>query len=132
MLQVARVARTQLRDSADLAIQFLESQQNPDGGFRNRDGASDLYYTVFGVEALRALDAAISIETLEPYLRSFGDGDSLDLVHAACLARAWANLPRDRAAASPRRALAAHIEDHRSGNGGYHTAPRHAWGTPYA
>jgi hypothetical protein len=132
MLQVARVARTQLRDSADLAIQFLESQQNPDGGFRNRDGASDLYYTVFGVEALRALDSALSFEALEPYLRSFGDGDSLDLVQSACLARAWANLPRNRTAAAPRRALAARIEEHRSGNGGYNTAAGSPWGTAYA
>jgi len=29
-------------------LQFLISQQNPDGGFRDRGGRSDLYYSLFG------------------------------------------------------------------------------------
>src|SRR5438093_1199975 len=132
MLQVARLARTQLRDSAGLAIQFLSSQRNPDGGFRNRDGASDLYYTVFGIEALRALDAEVPFDSIVTYLRSFGEGDALDFVHLACLARAWADLPRERTAGAPRRALVARLEAHRSGDGGYNTAPGSPRGTAYA
>ncbi|PYV11803.1 MAG: hypothetical protein DMG07_18400 [Acidobacteria bacterium] len=132
MLQVARLARTQLRDSAGLAIQFLSSQRNPDGGFRNRDGASDLYYTVFGIEALRALDAEVPFDSIVTYLRSFGEGDALDFVHLACLARAWADLPRERAAGAPRRALLACLEAHRAGDGGYNAAPGSSWGTAYA
>jgi len=41
---------------------FFVSQQNPDGGFRGRDVASDLYYTAFGVRGLalvQGLDAPV-------------------------------------------------------------------------
>lgn len=34
--------------------QFLVSQQNPDGGFKDRGGRSDLYYSLFGGMMLRA------------------------------------------------------------------------------
>jgi prenyltransferase beta subunit len=55
MLQVARLAPTLLGDSRDLVRAFLESRVNPDGGFQDRTGQSDLYYTVFGLEGLSAL-----------------------------------------------------------------------------
>jgi len=35
-------------------LQFLISQQNPDGGFQDRGGRSDLYYSLFGGLMLRA------------------------------------------------------------------------------
>jgi hypothetical protein len=35
-------------------LQFLISQQNPDGGFHDRGGKSDLYYSLFGGLMLRA------------------------------------------------------------------------------
>jgi geranylgeranyl transferase type-2 subunit beta len=38
-------------------VAFLLAHQNPDGGFRGRDGASDLYYTAFALRSLAALDA---------------------------------------------------------------------------
>jgi len=37
-------------------IQFLISQQNPDGGFQDRGGRSDLYYSLFGGLMLRAVE----------------------------------------------------------------------------
>lgn len=37
-------------------LQFLVSQQNPDGGFQDRGGRSDLYYSLFGVLMLRATE----------------------------------------------------------------------------
>ena len=55
MLQVARLSPTLLGDAADLTAEFLAARLNPDGGFQDRGGASDLYYTVFGLEALTAL-----------------------------------------------------------------------------
>ena len=36
-------------------LQFLISQQNPDGGFKDRGGRSDLYYSLFGGLMLGAL-----------------------------------------------------------------------------
>ena len=59
MMQVARLAPRLLGDSTPLVEAFLVGEQNSDGGFRNRDGASDLYYTVFGLEGLRVVDASV-------------------------------------------------------------------------
>ena len=66
MLQVARVAPKVLGDAAELVRNFLASQQNPDGGFRDRDGESDLYYTVFGLDALAVFQAEPNMEAVEP------------------------------------------------------------------
>ena len=79
-------------DSADLVRDFLLAQQNPDGGFRDRTGTSDLYYTVFGLEGLLALRADIRVPAVAEYLVSQGCGERLDFVHLCCLARCWAAL----------------------------------------
>src|SRR5947207_11003651 len=55
MLQVARLACQVLGDSAELTRRFLYGQVNEDGGFKDRGGKSDLYYTVFGLQGLAAL-----------------------------------------------------------------------------
>ena len=49
MLQVARLACKVLGDSTELTRRFLYGQINEDGGFKDRAGKSDLYYTVFGL-----------------------------------------------------------------------------------
>lgn len=90
-LQVARLAPKLLGDATELVAGFLRSSQRDDGGFADRgDGsAGDLYYTVFGLDAL----AAVESEPERPvggFLETFGAGDDLDLVHLGCLVRAWA------------------------------------------
>src|SRR6185295_3624749 len=92
MLQVARLAPKLLGDSAELVGKFLHGQQNDDGGFKDRSGRSDLYYTVFGLDALLALQADLPVARAESYLQSLGDGGGLDFVHLCCLARAWSAL----------------------------------------
>jgi len=92
MLQVARLSPKQLGDARDLVQHFLLEQRHPDGGFQDRSGDPDLYYTVFGLEGLVALQAEPPIEALATYLSRFGAGDNLDFVHVACLARAWATV----------------------------------------
>ena len=87
MLQVARVAPKVLGDATELVRNFLASQQNPDGGFRDRDGESDLYYTVFGLDALAVFQAEPDMAAVEQFLLTHGEGDDLDLVHLSCLAR---------------------------------------------
>lgn len=131
MLQVARLAPRMLGDAAQNVIDFLRSQQSPDGGFKDRAGNSDLYYTVFGVEALTAVRAEVDRASLTRYLRVFGDGASLDFVHLACLARGWANLSPDQLDAAARAALIDRIESHRSTDGGYAASPGEAVGTLY-
>lgn len=132
MLQVARLAPRLLGESAPLVESFLRSQLAEDGGFRGRGGRSDLYYTVFGADALLALRTDLPAASLAAYLRTFGEGSTLDLVHAACLARAWAALPPDRRSEAPADALAGRIAAHRSGDGGYAPQPRSGRGTVYA
>jgi hypothetical protein len=48
MLQVARLAPTLLQSSAELVGGFFRERYDPAGGFTNRAGLPDLYYTVFG------------------------------------------------------------------------------------
>ena len=120
MLQVARLAPKQLGESRDLVTAFLRERVNPDGGFQDRAGASDLYYTVFGLDALIALQEELPVARTAAYLDGFGDGAGLDFVHLACLARGWAALrrPPDRALVDR---LLARIEACRSDDGGYAT-----------
>jgi prenyltransferase beta subunit len=62
-------------------LQFLISQQNTDGGFRDRGGRSDLYYSLFGGLMLRAWGMESEeqrTETGEP-LPELGEGTILKL-----------------------------------------------------
>lgn len=118
MLQVARLAPLQLGESRDLVARFIHSRLAPGGGFQDRAGQSDLYYTVFGLEGLVALQEPVPADAVAAYLRRFGDGEGLDFVHLASLARCWANVSRDLAAV-PTRTILARLEEHRSNDGGY-------------
>src|SRR5262245_1139145 len=121
MLQVARLAPQQLAESRDLVAAFLWSCLNPDGGFRDRTGTSDLYYTVFGIEGLTALQEPIPSEAIAPFLRGFGGGLDLDSVHLCCLARCWAGISRDLAGV-PVSGILARIAAWRNPGGGFDNA----------
>lgn len=129
MLQVARLAPQQLGESRDLVAGFLHARVNPDGGFQNRAGASDLYYTVFGLDSLIGLQEALPAAT-GSYADAFTDRE-LDFVHLACLARTWAALKHvpDQAVVDR---LLGRLETFRSADGGYATSAGAAYGTAYA
>ncbi|MFM9196559.1 MAG: prenyltransferase/squalene oxidase repeat-containing protein [Planctomycetia bacterium] len=135
MLQVARLARRTLGDAAELVVSFLHSLAAPGGGFCNRAGRPDLYYTSFAIDALVALDAVAvtgpQAEATRSYLDSFGDGSGLDFVHRCCLARAWASQPADAFPPPRRAALLAGVAQHRAADGGYNSRARAASGTAY-
>jgi prenyltransferase beta subunit len=131
MLQVARLAPRLLSEASDLVREFILGETSEDGGFKNREGKPDLYYTVFGIESLMALRADVPAAPLERYLRSFGDGDGLDLVYLACLARCWADLPGVEMPAAHRQTLLARMESFRSRDGGFHGNARSETGTVY-
>lgn len=101
MLQVARLAPKLLQEASDQVAGFLHSQFNDDGGAADRSGRSDLYYTVFALEGLIALQREPPSE-VRGFLESFGDGADLDLVHLCCLARCWAAVRRPAPDLSPR------------------------------
>ena len=129
MLQVARLSPTLLGDAADLTARFLSSRLNPDGGFQDRDGASDLYYTVFGLEALTALRRDLPAAEVRRYLERHDDVSALDFVHTACLARCWADI--GAASEAPAEALLARLESYRTPDGGYSPTDGAGHGTAY-
>ncbi len=129
MLQVARLSPKLLADAAPLVADFVAGQQNADGGFNDRAGISDLYYSVFGLESLLALRADLPSGKIIPYLQMFGQGVGLDLVHLACLARCWADV--NKAPPPDAAAIADRIEQHRSNDGGYNQSMGAQHGTIY-
>ena len=96
MLQVARLAPKVLGDASELVQNFLTNQQNSDGGFQDREGKSDLYYTVFGLDALAAFQAEPNLDAVEKFLRTLGEGEELDVVHLSCLTRCWGSVGVER------------------------------------
>ena len=131
MLQVARLAPRLLGESTARVQAFLGQQLQADGGFPDRSGSSDLYYTVFGLESLVAVSGDLPADAIRAYLQRFGDGESLDFVHLACLARCWATLPPPRLDREAASALADRLEEYRSGDGGYHARRQSPRGTAY-
>ena len=91
MMAAAGRAKTILNDSVPLVADFLRGLINEDGGFADRNGKSDLYYTVFGVEALLALQADFDRKKVLDYLAG-QNINALDFIHTACLARPLADL----------------------------------------
>ncbi len=131
MLQVARLSPKLLGESCELVADFFRGQQNDDGGFTDRSGNSDLYYTVFGTEGLMALRSDVPAASIARYLHTFGDGDGLDFIHLTCLLRCWAALPTALALDVPRAAILQRIEAFRTPDGGYSVTAGAQTGTVY-
>lgn len=95
---------------------FILGRMRDDGGFTGRGGGSDLYYTMFAVQCLRAIDVPLP-SSVVTYVEHFAEGEGLDFVPLCCLARLRAiigDCPPELAAA-----LASHIEGYRRNDGGY-------------
>ncbi|MEM6915170.1 MAG: prenyltransferase/squalene oxidase repeat-containing protein, partial [Verrucomicrobiota bacterium] len=120
MLQVARLAPTILGEEASgLVRDFVLSQAHSEGGFCDRDGEADLYYTSFAIDCLTALDAEMPEEKLGVFLHSkLGSVDELDFVHLCCLARCFSALGSRPAEAELSPVYRA-IETYRTADGGY-------------
>jgi hypothetical protein len=80
---------------------------------------------------LLALQQPLPAERLARYLRTFGDGEGLDLVYLACLARCWSALPSEMPESDWADRLVERIEVHRSDDGGYNVESGSARGTVY-
>ena len=135
MLQVARLARRTLGDAADLVERFVHSTAAPGGGYVDRGGRRDLYYTSFALDALVALDAldraGPHLAATREWLASFESGERLDWVHRCCLARSWAAFPPSALPDDTRRRMAAAFAPHRAADGGYASRRGAARGTAY-
>ena len=125
MLKTAARAAHPLDDSTAKVISFIRDHICNDGGFKSRAGQSDLYYSVFAIEALLSLGAEIPAQKIACYLRKFNDGSSLDLVHLASLIRCWANIEQFsdiKLDSDTRSKLARNLQGFRKPDGGYGTA----------
>lgn len=131
MLQVARLAPSVLGDAVPLITAFIESQQNADGGFCDREGNSDLYYTSFGVDAMTALQISLPEDRLAGFLARFGSGEDLDFVGLCCLARIWSALPSHPLQPEVLARILDRIEGFRTPDGGYNPQPKANHGTTY-
>jgi len=130
LLQVARLAPRLLGDSTGLVREFFQGQL-VDGAGRDRDGRPDLYYTIFTLAGLQALDAPVPVDQVEVFLRSHGDGARLDFVHLSALARCWCIVGQKRMPPGLDRALLERIESFRKPDGGYDGDAKLAHGTAY-
>ncbi len=131
MLQVQRLAPNLLGESSEQVVQFLIGQRHSDGGYKDRSGNSDLYYTVFGTESLIGMHQEVPVNSLKPYLKTFNDITQLDLVHLSCLARCWSDLPKDMQVDCPVDSMIDHLETFRSKDGGYHVKVDNDYGSVY-
>jgi len=131
MLQVARLAPNLLLEAGPRVVEFLLGQLNGDGGGKDRDGKSDLYYTAFCIEGLLAMRVDPPADRVRKYLESFGDGGDLDFVHLCCLVRCWASIGGDGLGAKTRMRMAERIASFRRRDGGFNPTPGETDGTVY-
>ncbi len=129
MLQVARLAPRVLDDATELVASFVQGQQNPDGGFRDKTGKSDLYYTVFGIDSALALQVDLDKALLRQYLASFGGGEKLDFVHLCSLIRCQSIAGLE---ANQSSAFCARLDSFRAKDGGFNPKEGSAFSTVYA
>jgi prenyltransferase beta subunit len=109
--------------------QFLLGRQSPSGGFLNRAGEPDLYYTFFALAGLLALGTPVTSNQTQTYLAEFGTGKNLDFVALASLLRSRASLRLAGATKMPTaddRAILDRLECYRAADGGYHHAHQSA------
>ena len=132
MLRAAAAGTGALGDQAASVAEFVRSQRVEGGGYRGRSSDADLYYAAFGASSLFAIGADDALDGLEPYLRNFGGGDGLDLVHLACLARCRSLLPAGILDDETHGAIRRRIEAHRSCDGAYAATDRSERGSVYA
>lgn len=131
LLQVARLAPRLLGDSADLVREFFRRQLTVEGAGCDRAGRPDLYYTIFTLAGFQALDVPAPLDRVEAYLRTFGEGETLDFVHVSALARCWASVGLSRMPAHLDQALLRRIEEFRTPDGGYDGNRNAGQGTAY-
>jgi len=115
LLTAAGRLRHHRPETARRVGRHLRAVALPTGGFPNRADQADLYYTVFGLQALAAVEPssfglaasdappplpspseaagpsdpvrASIVRPTQAYLAAFGAGNDLDFVHLCCLAR---------------------------------------------
>ncbi len=109
---------------------FIRSQLNRDGGFCGRSAASDLYYTVFGLECARAVALELPTEAIRDFVETRAS-TPLDFVHLTCLARCLDMLWPGDALPAWGVSLQGRLGQHACAEGGHHRKPAQRKGSVY-
>lgn len=132
MLDAAARGARELGDAMPLKS-FVLNHLCADGGFCGRGKDSDLYYTLFALQALRALGQSVSHDTTQYLLRHSTDGAmvQMDLIHVCCLVGCWSCFGMDSLRDSARASLRERVLSFRCDDGGFavHAGKEH--GTAY-
>ncbi|WP_372365272.1 prenyltransferase/squalene oxidase repeat-containing protein [Candidatus Uabimicrobium sp. HlEnr_7] len=130
MLQVARLAQKPLQEVKSLILHFLYDHLNEDGGFKDRSGNSDLYYSVFALECIHALQGDIPRQNMQKYLLSFSELQKLDFVHLSCLVRAAAAVEIQNDLDGER--ILELMKEYQAVDGGFNVTKEQQYGSAYA
>ncbi len=79
-------------ETADEIRHFIRQKQNPDGGFADRAGKSDLYYSLFGYLVAEALSVNEIIGPLKEFVKNEITRKNLSGVHLYCGAILYSKL----------------------------------------
>ena len=130
MIQAAVNAGGILGESSPLVADFLRTQINTDGGFTDRFGRSDIYYSVFGLSGLSALRDDGDLCNCYEFVHRLHPEELSDLVHLSAYIRCCTILEINRdETSSPYAEL---INNFRAEDGGFSDRPRLARGNIYS
>ena len=130
MAEQARRATRHLASATEVVGKFTLARIHKDGGFRGRDEQSDLYYSIFGIESIRALEIDHDWAATRQYLAKFRQGQTLDFMHLTSLIRCRYALAMNDDVIFLTGAMSA-LESFRSDDGGYSPFPHSAQGSTY-
>jgi prenyltransferase beta subunit len=114
-----------------LVTRFIQSRLHREGGFMDRENKPDLYYTVFGIEALQALHHEPPREQISAWLRKFGTGDNLDFVHLCSLIHCGAALGGNFFTVEESAKMSSQLAAYRTADGGFHNSRGSKTGSAY-
>ena len=99
---------------------FVAEQQSAQGGFKDRAGKCDLYYTLFGFYLAEALKVKINHEKLAAYVRASAVAPHLAGVHLYCAAILYARLmDSDVVSEMLRKKIVSELGNHKTGQPDY-------------
>ncbi|MBN1765064.1 MAG: hypothetical protein JW860_07395 [Sedimentisphaerales bacterium] len=131
LIQALSKAPPLLGDKRERVLEYLYSQINDDGGFKNRNGESDLYYSVFGYEAIGALEGQLPRDNYGKYLDRHDDIESLNFFDLVCLARCRRNLDDNELTNESAGQIGDKLLEFRSEDGGFNSESDKRQGTAY-
>lgn len=88
ILQALERSKSQLSDEGiDFIKEFIVSQIHTNGGFIDRSGNPDPYYSVFGYSLTYVFDINLDVDKHIEFLRVWEKNNKIDFVHAVSLLR---------------------------------------------